>query len=52
MCAIHDVNFDVPRNFVPDLVILRAIDSVGDPSTKEGTNDARYLRKEEGSLAL
>ena len=36
-----DVNFDVPRDFVPDLVVLRAIDSVGDPATKEGTNDAR-----------
>ena len=36
MCAIRDVNFDVPRDFVPDLVVLRAIDSVGDPAKKEG----------------
>ena len=27
MCAIRDVNFDVPRDFVPDLVVLRAIDN-------------------------
>ena len=39
MCAISDVGFDVPRDFVPDLVVLRAIDSVGDPATKEGAND-------------
>ena len=23
MCAISDVGFDVPRDFVPDLVVLR-----------------------------
>ena len=39
MYAISDVGFDVLRDFVPDLVVLRAIDSVGDPATKEGAND-------------